>query len=201
MITGEITFIKPESFQGKDGNTIHYHQVIVNGVQYSCYNKGAATKKVGDTIQFEAVDRGNGRWQMKLAGDDAPKSYGKPQDSDAMFRCNAMTNAVNFFKGDNIEGLLTTYNKMYSALNGSNTTKSEPSQPTVNNTLDKPANTERAVMPGQVNAIKNMAKKQSMSEEAFVTAVLGYFPGSTSSLSFNEASEVIKFYNDKDVPF
>ena len=117
---GVIQFIETGSFKGNDGNIVNFTSVVVDRVKYTCYNKSMKEKKIGDEIEFEKVDKGEGKTpQMKLMGEQQGfKKEWKQQDPDGMYRCNAMTNAVAFFKGDNIEGLITTYNAIYKAMKG-----------------------------------------------------------------------------------
>lgn len=209
---GVISYIEKGSFQGKDGNAVTFHSVIVDGIKYTCYNKSISEKKIGDEVEFESVPKGEGKPpQMKLAGEAQGgfKKEWKPQDPDSMYRCNAMTNAVAFFDGSNIEGLISTYNAIYKAMKG------EPapvSTPAVTNTQSV-ANQQSPQMPetypkkssegkvlatdSQKNAIKNMCKARKMSIDDFLTESLGY-GCPHEELSKAEGSMAIGYWNKKD---
>lgn len=206
---GTIQFMEPGSFKGNDGNMVSFTSVVVDGVKYTCYNKSMKEKKVGDTVQFDKVDKGEGKTpQMKLVGE--PKKEWKPQDPDGMYRCNASDKATQILIASQIpigptaitENQIVMWDRWYDHIYAKMKGEAAPvSTPAVAKPQVVAQNTTTDVKvlasESQKNAIKNMSKARKMSTDDFLTESLGY-GAPLEELSKGEASMAIGFWNKKD---
>jgi hypothetical protein len=60
---GKIEVIKPDLY---NGITFYHVKIEGNDKDYACWQKGIATSKVGDTIEF-TDELKNGRWRLNIA--------------------------------------------------------------------------------------------------------------------------------------
>lgn len=211
MITGTIAYLESGSFKGKNGEDVPFVQAVVDGVKYQFYGKAITEKKIGDSITFEKIDKGEGKTPGgRLAGEDAPKKQWQKQDSDAMYRCNASDKATQIiiqlytmpvaeaWKPSEVWDMW--YDHIYAKMKGdvpvvdkvTTTVGSEKATPTGSKNPTAP----KATGP-QKNTIMNKALGYKMDVGNFITEALKY-DCHIEDLSKGEASLVITYWNDKE---